>query len=180
MEDEEKRLIEILQSNKGRIAKSKVGWASEDLLKRLENKGIIEIKKHGLGYTIILKTEIKTNTFESETKLEEQNKDLTTTLTEINKKLDLLSKINEKLDLILEKLGHSSTSFTNADFDKIFEEVKNPLGVASLKDIRERMGLSKEEFYSRFSQYIEANYQMYRGGDEGIVKNGVIFGIIKR
>jgi DNA-binding transcriptional regulator YiaG len=77
-------------------------------------------------------------------------------------------------------LGHSSTSFTNADFDKIFEEVKNPLGVASLKDIRERMGLSKEEFYSRFSQYIEANYQMYRGGDEGIVKNGVIFGIIKR
>ena len=33
---------------------------------------------------------------------------------------------------------------------------------------------------ARFSSHIEANYQMYRGGDEGIVRGGVIFGVIKR
>ncbi|AON96442.1 hypothetical protein [Acidianus two-tailed virus 2] len=89
-----------------------------------------------------------------------------------------LNEINKKLDIILQKLGVSK--FSNIDFDKVFEEVKNPMGIAVLKDIRERMGLPKEEFYSKYSSYIESHFQMYRGGDEGIVKHGTIFGIIKR
>ncbi|QJF12318.1 hypothetical protein ARV3_gp05 [Acidianus rod-shaped virus 3] len=93
-------------------------------------------------------------------------------LNEINNKMD---EINKKLDIILQKLG-----FSNVDFDKVFEEVKNPMDIAVLKDIRERMGLPKEEFYSKYSSYIESHFQMYRGGDEGIVKHGAIFGIIKR
>jgi len=43
------------------------------------------------------------------------------------------------------------------------------------------LGALKEHFrVSRVSSHIEANYQMYRGGDEGIVRGGVIFGVIKR
>lgn len=168
MEDKKGKLIECLRNHGGSIAKSKVKWAS-DVLNELEKEGKIKITKKGNGYTIEL--------LDNEARTEESslNKEVKKEIKENGDIITILNEINKKLDIILQKLG-----FSNVDFDKIFEEVKNPMGIAVLKDIRERMGLSKEEFYSKYSSYIESHFQMFRGGDEGIVKNGTIFGIIKR
>ncbi|MBB5254880.1 hypothetical protein [Sulfurisphaera ohwakuensis] len=161
------RLLEALRNNGGSIARSKVKFASDKLLEELEKEGIITIKRWKDGRSrIILNEQMKKEEEKKEEKRRDENKDITR----------LLNEINRKLDIILQRLGYTQ----QMDFDKIFEEVKNPMGIASLKDIRERMGLSKEEFYSRYSNYIQSHYKLFRGGEEGIVKNGVIFGLIKR
>ncbi|WP_246253048.1 hypothetical protein [Acidianus brierleyi] len=82
--------------------------------------------------------------------------------------------------IIRRKKIEKTEKFNPSLFDKMYNKVKNPMDIAALKDIREMMGLSKEEFYSTYSSYIESHYEMFRGGEEGIVKNGTIFGIIKR
>ncbi|ADX83847.1 hypothetical protein [Saccharolobus islandicus] len=87
---------------------------------------------------------------------------------EIHRMLDLLQKLIE------------SKSFSYKDFDEAYDRIKDSLGYAPLERIRIELGLSKEEFYSKFRKYIEENYDLIAGGDEGFTRKGVTYGIIKR
>ncbi|ACP47347.1 conserved hypothetical protein [Sulfolobus islandicus Y.N.15.51] len=87
---------------------------------------------------------------------------------EIHRVLDLLQKLIE------------SKSFSYKDFDEAYDRIKDSLGYAPLERIRIELGLSKEEFYSKFRKYIEENYDLIAGGDEGFTRKGVTYGIIKR
>ncbi|MFP3202529.1 MAG: plasmid protein [Sulfolobus sp.] len=73
--------------------------------------------------------------------------------------------------------GHPKTT---EDLDKVYDFVKDDLGMASIKDIREQMGMTLEQFMAKFRDYIIRNYELISGGKEGIVKGGVLYGIIRR
>ncbi|MCH4814976.1 MAG: hypothetical protein QXY87_04085 [Saccharolobus sp.] len=49
-----------------------------------------------------------------------------------------------------------------------------------VKDLRIQLGLSLEEFMRKFRDYILEHYELISGGKEGIVKDGVLYGIIMR
>jgi hypothetical protein len=65
-------------------------------------------------------------------------------------------------------------------FDDAYSRISDSLGYASLERIRVELGMGKEEFYSKFRKHVEENYEMIAGGDDGYVRKGVLFGIIKR
>jgi len=69
---------------------------------------------------------------------------------------------------------------TTEDLDRVYDFVKDDLGMASIKDIREQMGMTLEQFMAKFRDYIIRNYELISGGKEGIVKGGVLYGIIRR
>ena len=73
--------------------------------------------------------------------------------------------------------GHPKTT---EDLDRVYDFVKDDLGMASIKDIREQMGMTLEQFMAKFRDYIIRNYELISGGKEGIVKGGVLYGIIRR
>jgi uncharacterized protein YeeX (DUF496 family) len=89
----------------------------------------------------------------------------------------LEGKIDEVLSILKELKGKERTT---QDFDRVYEFVKDDLGYASIKDIREQMGMTLEEFLAKFRDYIIRNYELHSGGKEGIVKEGILYGIIKR
>ncbi|AEE94816.1 conserved hypothetical protein [Acidianus hospitalis W1] len=91
-------------------------------------------------------------------------------LKEITEIKDEIKKLQEA---VLEKKKLSENYF-----DEIYNEVKDNLGYAHLKDIRIEMGLTKEEFYSKLKRHIEENYELIAGGEEGFVKKGSVYGII--
>ncbi|AKA74558.1 hypothetical protein SULI_12225 [Saccharolobus solfataricus] len=124
------KLIKYLRDHGGKIARSKVKWASEELLNELEKEGIISVIRRSNGSSIQLLDkgiQERNSTNSAQQSEEEKGKSDSSEIT------SLLKEINKKLDIILQKLGQS----IEIDFDKVFEEVKNPMGIASLKDIRE-------------------------------------------
>jgi DNA-binding HxlR family transcriptional regulator len=128
----------------------------ERVLKELENEGII--RKHEVGGGKVYEL-VKVNKFDV----------IINMLNEIKaelKELKELVKGNGKVDTAL--------------FERIYNKVKDNLGYASLQAIRIEMGIGKEEFYSKFSRYIEENYTLIAGGEEGLIRKGVVYGIIKK
>ena len=97
----------------------------------------------------------------------------------ISQILNIVKEIREEIKR-LEGLIAEKQKVDFSLFDKVYEEVKDNLGYASLQAIRVELGLSKEEFYSKFKSHIEANYDLIAGGEEGLVRKGVIYGIIKK
>ncbi|QIW24088.1 hypothetical protein EWF20_07980 [Sulfolobus sp. S-194] len=93
-------------------------------------------------------------------------------LSEIRK---LKEEIKRLQNMIVERQKLSVSSFDDA-----YDRVKDSLGYAKLGDIRLELGLSKEEFYSKFRSHVESNYELIAGGDEGFVRKGSIYGIIKK
>lgn len=93
-------------------------------------------------------------------------------LDEIKELRDEIRKIQEYL-MERKKIGENS-------FDEIYEKVKDSLGYAHLQAIRVELGMSKEEFYSKLKKHIEEHYDLIAGGDEGYVRKGVVYGIVKR
>ncbi|WP_048052680.1 hypothetical protein [Saccharolobus islandicus] len=89
----------------------------------------------------------------------------------------LEGKIDEVLSILKELKGKERTM---QDFDRVYEFVKDDLEYASIKDIREQMGMTLEEFLAKFKDSIIRNYELHSGGKEGIVKEGILYGIIKR
>lgn len=69
---------------------------------------------------------------------------------------------------------------TVTDFNRVYDFVKDDLGYASIRDIREQLGMTLEQFMAKFRDYIIENYELHSGGKEGIVKGGILYGIIKR
>ena len=66
------------------------------------------------------------------------------------------------------------------EFDEVYKRVADSAGYAQLKAIRLEMGITQEVFYRALRGHIEANYDLVAGGDEGYVRKGVMFGIVRR
>ncbi|MGC9105464.1 MAG: hypothetical protein ACP5HQ_03465 [Thermoprotei archaeon] len=69
---------------------------------------------------------------------------------------------------------------TVSDLERVYDFVKNDLGMASIKDIREQLGLTLEQFMAKFRDYILQNFELISGGKEGFVKGGILYGIIRK
>lgn len=80
----------------------------------------------------------------------------------------------------LEEIVGEKWKLNVGSFDEVYDKVKDNLGYASLENIRVELGLTKEEFYSRFRSYVESNYDLIAGGNEGYVRKGAVYGIVKR
>jgi len=93
--------------------------------------------------------------------------------------LSELKRLREEVKK-LEELVEGKQKVSLSSFDEVYEKVKDNLGYAKMSDIRVEMGLSKEEFYSKFRDHIESKYELIAGGDEGLVRKGSVYGIIKK
>ncbi|BFI75522.1 plasmid protein [Sulfurisphaera ohwakuensis] len=89
-----------------------------------------------------------------------------------------LDTIDRKLDKVLELLEGRKKSI--ADLDRAYEMMKNSLGHVRIDLLRKQLGMSLEQFMNEFGDYILQNYELIQGGDEGFVKNGIVYGIIRR
>jgi len=87
--------------------------------------------------------------------------------------------LKDKLLKVLEN-NNKEKKITTKEFDEAYERIRDSLGYAPLERIRIELGLSKEDFYSKFRKYIEENYELIAGGEEGYVRRGVLYGIVKR
>ncbi|QKR00616.1 hypothetical protein GWK48_09690 [Metallosphaera tengchongensis] len=103
------------------------------------------------------------------------------------------SSPEDKIDLVLKQITElreevkkmqdllsRGKRVNHLQFEQVYERVRDNLGYAHLQAIRVELGVSKEEFYSNLRDYIEENYDLIAGGDEGYVRRGSIYGIIKR
>ncbi|BDB99561.1 hypothetical protein [Saccharolobus caldissimus] len=94
-------------------------------------------------------------------------------------------KIEYNTDIIKNALREVLEEFfgkpkTYDDLDKVYEIVKDDLGYATIKDLREQLGMTLEQFMGKFRDYILKNYELISGGKEGIVIKGVMYGIIRK
>lgn len=89
-----------------------------------------------------------------------------------------INEINNKLDEILKLL--KSKKKTPHDLDSLYDKMKDSLGYVRVDDLRKELGMSLEEFMSNFREYILENYELIPGGKEGFVRNGIIYGIIRK
>ena len=64
-------------------------------------------------------------------------------------------------------------------FDEVYARVADNAGYAQLKTIRLELGLSQEVFYRALRSHIEEAYYLIAGGEEGFVRKGAIYGIVK-
>ncbi|NON61318.1 hypothetical protein, partial [Acidianus sp. RZ1] len=80
----------------------------------------------------------------------------------------------------LEERFLSSDRVSTREFDDAYARIRDSLGYAPLEKIRLEVGLTKEEFYSKFRRHIEERYDLIAGGEEGYVRRGSLYGIIKR
>lgn len=97
----------------------------------------------------------------------------------LDKILDEIKEIKEEIKKLEEYLAEKR-KISESTFDEVYEKVKDNLGYAHLQAIRVELGMTKEEFYSRMKRHIEENYDLIAGGEEGYVRKGVVYGIIKK
>ncbi|MGC9105059.1 MAG: hypothetical protein ACP5HQ_01340 [Thermoprotei archaeon] len=65
------------------------------------------------------------------------------------------------------------------EFDEAYSRVSDDTGYAQLRAIRLEMGLSQEVFYRALRKHVEERYFLIAGGEEGFVRKGVVYGIVK-
>jgi hypothetical protein len=70
------------------------------------------------------------------------------------------TKLDEVLSILKELKGKEKTT---QDLDKVYDFVKDDLGYATIKDLREQLGMSLEEFMREFRDYIINNYELIQG-----------------
>ncbi|MEL9970540.1 MAG: hypothetical protein QXR57_07430 [Metallosphaera sp.] len=90
-----------------------------------------------------------------------------------------ISSLNSKLNKLHEMIAQQSRVKVD-NFDEIYDKIKDNLGYAHLQAIRVEMGLTKEEFYSSVREHVESHYDLIAGGEEGYVRRGSVYGIVKR
>ncbi len=87
-----------------------------------------------------------------------------------------IQRLLEGQERIKSALGISDESF-EANFDKFYRKVKDVAGIATLRDIRSAMNMEPSDFYSSF-QKIYRKYKLSPGGDEGLIIDGNVWGVI--
>ncbi|MCI2414682.1 MAG: hypothetical protein MPF33_05455 [Candidatus Aramenus sp.] len=97
-----------------------------------------------------------------------------------------LSSLEKEIEAIVKRAvleafkSYFGDSKSEKDFDRVYDEVKDSFGYAKLEEIRKQLGMSEEQFYGKFRNYILKNYQLIEGGSEGIVLHGTLYGIVKK
>ena len=76
--------------------------------------------------------------------------------------------------------AYFGTPKTEKDLDRIYDQVKDRLGMTTIEILRQQMGMTLEQFLGRFRDYIVQNYELFPGGKEGIVLGGVTYGVVRR
>ncbi|TRM88296.1 hypothetical protein DJ521_02180, partial [Sulfolobus sp. E3] len=99
---------------------------------------------------------------------------------DIKEQLKIIRDEIRRMNDLLHKLLENSREISTRDFDEAYERIKDSLDYAPLERIRIELGMSKEEFYSKFRKHVEENYDLIAGGEEGFVRRGSLYGIIKR
>ncbi|WP_240872248.1 hypothetical protein [Acidianus infernus] len=79
---------------------------------------------------------------------------------------------------VLEEYFGKPKSF--ADLDRTYDFMKDSLGYVRIENLRKQLGMSLEQFMAKFGDYILQHYELIPGGEEGFIKNGVMYGIIRR
>ena len=69
---------------------------------------------------------------------------------------------------------------TEEDLDRVYDQVKDRMGMTTIEVLRQQMGMTLEQFLARFRDYIVQNYELFPGGKEGIVIGGVLYGVVRR
>ena len=69
---------------------------------------------------------------------------------------------------------------TEKDLDRVYEQVKDSLGMTTVEILRQQLGMTLEQFLARFRDYLLQHYELHPGGKEGIVLGGVMHGVIRR
>ena len=94
--------------------------------------------------------------------------------------LDEVKSLEQRLNDLQQSLTGLKPKWTEKDLDRIYEQVKDRLGMTTIEILRVQMGLTLEQFMARFRDYIIKNYELFPGGKEGIVMNGAVYGVIRR
>ena len=94
--------------------------------------------------------------------------------------VDYMRRLEERLKRVEEYLAQSRPKWTEKDLDRIYYQIAGDTGLTMIKYLRQQMGMSLEEFMARFRDYIIQNYELHPGGDEGILINGTMHGVIRR
>ena len=93
---------------------------------------------------------------------------------------EALQEFVSQVQAIERELGIQTSVATGVDLDRVYDQVKDRLGLTTIEIVRQQMGLSLEQFLAKYRDYILQHYELYAGGKEGIVLNGVIHGVIRR
>ncbi|BCU67599.1 hypothetical protein HS7_10360 [Sulfolobales archaeon HS-7] len=177
------KLKEKNQLTRGDIKKLlKISYEDVDaIVEVITSRGLAIKEKTPNSYRVKL-IELGERTPKIDQSREKDKMDYVIKLEETNNEMlkELMSEIRYIKEYL--KITQNPVNFPNMEkiFDEYYNKVKNALGVANLKLIREQMGVTKEEFYSKLSNYVQANYELIPGGEEGILVNGTICGIIRR
>ncbi|AHC52246.1 plasmid protein [Sulfolobus acidocaldarius SUSAZ] len=97
-----------------------------------------------------------------------------------------LSSLEKEIEAIVKRAvleafkSYFGDSKSEKDFDRVYDEVKDSFGYARLEEIRKQLGMTEEQFYGKFRDYILKNYQLIDGGSEGILIHGSLYGIVKK
>lgn len=170
---------ELLEKLKRKRSNTEIDNMIEDLVK----EGFIKKIKQGknnkeIQFMFIGEKKVDENLGEKTEDIEGKSLDQ---IKALESALDIvLSKYYERLIEDLKKIIFRDRIPTPEDLDRVYEFAKNSLGHASIKDLRIQLGLSLEEFMRYFREYILQNYELIPGGEEGFIKGGVMYGIIRR
>ncbi|WP_338598521.1 hypothetical protein V6M85_07735 [Sulfolobus tengchongensis] len=145
----------------------------DKIFKELVNEGVISLAttKGKAKYYVLSK-----NLKEKEIAKEVRGK------TTENVNSDIQNVIREIVDEAIRKYfeEYFGKPKTFQDLDNVYETVKDDIGYASINDIREQLGMSLEQFMSKFRDYILKHYELIAGGKEGFVIHGTRYGIIRK
>ncbi|AEE94611.1 conserved hypothetical protein [Acidianus hospitalis W1] len=132
----------------------------DKIIKELESEGFIKFKeKRGPGiYYVLAKKQV----------VEEKNAE----------ELHDMKNLKVALREVLEEYFGKPKSF--ADLDSTYDFMKDSLGYVRIDNLRRQLGMSLEQFMAKFGDYILQHYELIPGGEEGFIKGGVMYGIIRR
>ena len=94
--------------------------------------------------------------------------------------LDEVKSLEQRLNDLQQSLTGLKPKWTEKDLDRIYYQICGDTGLTMIKYLRQQMGMSLEDFMARFRDYIIQNYELHPGGDEGILLNGTMHGVIRR
>ncbi len=93
---------------------------------------------------------------------------------------DFKRLIKEAVAESLREFFSSDGKVTFKDFDEVYDAVRDGFGYAGIDAIRRELGLTEQQFYSLFRRHILEKYTLIQGGKEGLIRGGIMYGIIKR
>ena len=129
-----------------------------------------------IGYTRKSARNVKNHKIISDERCEQLVKTLGTRALPIVE--EALQEFTTEVNNLREGLGiHEETG---DELDRIYDQVKDRLGQTTIEILRQQMGMTLERFLAKYRDYIMRNYELYPGGKEGIVLNGIIHGVIRK